>query len=49
MEDHAGARSGYLRVPGQGVGLVSNPRRDLGIDVLDLASWQLSLGDLEVF
>lgn len=49
VEDHVGARSGYLRVPGQGVGLVSNPRRDLGIDVLDLASWQLSLGDLEVF
>ena len=43
------ARSGYLRAPGHGIGLVANPRRATPVDVLDPASWRLSLGDLEVF
>ncbi len=42
-------RSGYLRAPGHGIGLVANPRDAMSPDVFDAASWRLSLGDLEVF
>ena len=41
--------SGYLVVPGRGIGLVVNPRRPLPVDVDDPGCWGLSLGDLEVF
>lgn len=41
--------SGYLAVPGQGIGLVANPRSRCPVDVLDADAWRLSLGDLEVF
>lgn len=42
-------RSGYLRVPQHGIGLVANPRRGLPVDVFEPRSWRLSLGDLEVY
>ncbi len=45
----AARASGYLTVPGQGIGLVANPRDRCPVDVLDAADWRLSLGDLEVF
>jgi GNAT superfamily N-acetyltransferase len=41
--------TGYVSVPRWGIGLVANPRRPLPVDPLHLASWDLSLGDLEVF
>lgn len=40
---------GYFSVPRQGIGLAVNPRRRLPLDPRNPASWQLSLGDLEVF
>lgn len=43
------ARAGYLRAPGNGIGLVAKPQGVAPLDVLDPGSWQLSLGDLEVF
>lgn len=42
-------RSGFLRVPGNGIRLVANPRGTTGTDVLDPSAWSLALGDLEVF
>lgn len=45
----AALSAGYLTVPGQGIGLVANPRPACPVDVLDPAAWKLSLGDLEVF
>jgi GNAT superfamily N-acetyltransferase len=45
----AARRAGFLRVPG-GMTLVVNPLgHDLDPDPLDLQSWALSVGDLEVF
>jgi GNAT superfamily N-acetyltransferase len=44
-----GLRCGYLTAPGQGMTLVTNPRRPVTPDPTRLDSWQLSLGDLEVF
>jgi GNAT superfamily N-acetyltransferase len=44
-----GRSAGYLTVPRWGIRLVANPRRPLPVDPLQLASWDLSLGDLEVF
>lgn len=41
--------SGYLTVPGSGIGLVANPRAGCPDGVLDPGRWGLSLGDLEVF
>ncbi|QNN52166.1 GNAT family N-acetyltransferase [Nocardioides mesophilus] len=49
VEAGLGAAPGFLPVPGQGVGLVVNPRRRLDVDVLTPRTWQLPLGDLEVF
>jgi hypothetical protein len=43
------ASAGYFRVPGQGMTLVANPRQPLPVNVFDWQSWDLSLGDLEVF
>jgi len=42
-------RAGYVRVPGHGLGLVTNPRRALAVDPCLPGSWDLALGDLEVF
>jgi hypothetical protein len=43
------ARAGFLPAPG-GISFVVKPLRDgLPIDPSDLAAWDLSLGDLEVF
>lgn len=47
--DSVGLSAGYYPVLGQGLGLVANPRRTLPVDPLDLESWRLSFGDLEVF
>lgn len=42
-------RAGMFRVPGvKGLRLVANPLSRLDIDVFDLASWDLSLGDVEL-
>ncbi|HET7325919.1 MAG TPA: GNAT family N-acetyltransferase [Nocardioidaceae bacterium] len=41
--------TGYLTVPRNGMELVANPRRTTSVDPLRLTSWQLSLGDVEVF
>lgn len=41
--------AGYLSVPRYGVALVANPRRPVRPDPTNVASWRLSLGDLEVF
>jgi GNAT superfamily N-acetyltransferase len=41
-------RSGFLPSP-EGLTLVANPLRDMDVDVFSVASWSLSLGDLEVF
>jgi hypothetical protein len=49
VEAHAQTGAGFLRVPHQGVGLVTNRRHPMPLDVSDPRSWQLSLGDLEVF
>lgn len=48
-ERRAAAAAGYVTVPRYGLGLVANPRRTLPVDPLDVRSWQLCLGDLEVF
>jgi GNAT superfamily N-acetyltransferase len=45
----AGLRCGYLPAARQGMTLVANPRRPVSPDPTRLTSWQLSLGDLEVF
>ena len=45
----ASTRAGYLPVPGRGVGLVANARTPLPADPLSPATWQVDLGDLEVF
>lgn len=45
----AGLASGYVVVPRLGIGLVANPRRPVPVDALAPGSWNLSLGDLEVF
>ncbi len=42
-------RCGYLPVPGQGIGLVVNPRTPPAGRALDPDAWAVSLGDLEVF
>jgi hypothetical protein len=47
--ERAASAAGYLRVPGNGIGLVANPRRPIAASALDPAAWRLSLGDLEVF
>jgi GNAT superfamily N-acetyltransferase len=45
----ASGRAGYLRAPG-GMTLVTNPLHEgVAPDPMDLRSWALSLGDLEVF
>jgi GNAT superfamily N-acetyltransferase len=46
---HAAHATGYLTAPGRGLGLTTNPRRPLPLDPCKVKSWQLSLGDLEVF
>lgn len=48
-EDRTASTTGYFRVPRQGLGLVANPRRATPVDPLEVQSWKLSLGDLEVF
>ena len=45
----AAARAGFVPIPRAGLDLVANPRRLLPVDALDVRSWELSLGDLEVF
>ena len=45
----AGRSSGYLKLPGRGMTLVANPLTETSPDPLQPSSWQLSLGDLEVF
>ena len=42
-------RCGYFAVPGHGISLVANPRRELPVDPHETGSWHLTLGDLEVF
>jgi GNAT superfamily N-acetyltransferase len=44
-----GLRCGYVRARGRGMTLVANPRRPVSPDPTRLDSWQLALGDLEVF
>jgi hypothetical protein len=44
----AARRSGYVRSP-EGMSFVTNPLRDTALDPRVMASWALSLGDLEVF
>lgn len=48
--ERAVARSaGWFTPPGQkGLRLVANPLSDLSIDVFDIASWDFTLGDLEL-
>ena len=41
-------RTGFMPSP-EGLTLVANPLRDLAIDTSSLRSWELTLGDLEVF
>lgn len=45
----AAARASFLPAPRAGLSLVANPRTSLPFDPFDLRSWDLSLGDLEVF
>lgn len=45
----ASAWAGYLPIPRRGVGLVANARTPLPADPLSPATWQVDLGDLEVF
>ena len=47
--ERAASAAGYLRVPGNGIGLVANPRRPIAASAVEPAAWRLSLGDLEVF
>ena len=47
--DRTALVAGYLPVPRYGLGLVTNARATLPLDPVDLRSWRLSLGDLEVF
>lgn len=44
-----GWSAGCVTVPRLGIGLVANPRRELPVEPRQATSWQLSLGDLEVF
>ena len=48
-EQRVARASGYITVPRHGIGLVVNPRRELPLDPSRTASWELTLGDLEVF
>ncbi len=46
---HAARRAMFVRVPGGMTLVVNTLGHDLDPDPLDMASWALSLGDLEVF
>ncbi len=48
-QDAAARRAGFLRVPGGMTLVVNTLGHELTPDPLDLRSWALSLGDLEVF
>lgn len=45
----AGRAAGYLRVPRVGIELVANPLTPAATGAVNLSSWRLSLGDLELF
>jgi hypothetical protein len=48
-ERRAAYRSGMVALPGvTALTLVAKPLRDLPLDVLDLRSWDISMGDLEL-
>lgn len=48
-DDAAARAAGYLQVPRTGLLLVTRPLRPLPVDPTLLSSWQVGLGELEVF
>ncbi len=47
-ERSAAVRAGLVQVPRTGLTLMARPLRDLGMDVEQLSTWDLSLSDLEL-